>query len=161
MPFSSPLSGGCELLQQFGAEIVIIDLKRVAWSAIEAPVWRTELVEDTRVDIHWPLQLSRDLQSGYPRLIVCKAPNTADRLEQSHEKQIGYTSMHHSQQKRRLFARLPINNTGIEKRKSITVAGRPDDGVEGFRATVIKSNLGPIKPFDAGPRQTPFRRAAR
>src|SRR6185437_8769618 len=125
--FRSPLRGGCELLQQFGAEIVVIDLERVAWRAIEAPVWRTELVEDARVHIHGPLQLSRDLQSGYPRLIVCKAPNTADRLEQSDEKQIGYASMHHSQQQRRLFPRLPIDDTGIEKRKSITVAGRPDD----------------------------------
>ena len=81
MPFSSPLSGGCQLLKQFSAEIVIIDFKSVAWSAIEAPVWRTDLIEDTRVDIHWPLQLSRDLQSGYPRLVVGKAPNAADRLE--------------------------------------------------------------------------------
>jgi len=81
MPLSSPLSGGCQLLQQFSAEIVIIDFKSVAWSAIEAPVWRTDLIEDTRVDIHWPLQLSRDLQGGYPRLVVGKAPNAADRLE--------------------------------------------------------------------------------
>ena len=81
MPFGSPPSGGRQLLEQFSAEIVIIDFKRVARGAVEAPVWRTDLIEDTRVDIHWPLQLPCDLQRGYPRLKVGKAPDAADRLK--------------------------------------------------------------------------------
>src|SRR5262249_55705902 len=121
-----PSMDAAQRSHEVAAEVVVIHLDGMPARSLEMPM--RGLTADPGSDVDGTRQASGDLQRGNARLMIGQSPDAADRLKQSDEEQIVDPRVHHLEIERRRPAPGPVPDRVIEKRKTGTGAGGPEDG---------------------------------